>query len=246
MPMKCINTRGACKIPLETKFDDFGDGENLLQIDILPRVGNLQKVFSQRQKREFWPKSEFCKHLTILACFIFTACGFHLAPSLSKNEATTINVPYVQGDHSGKLTAALVEEIEKHTKYCYVKNNGTVTLQVKLLDTRNENIGFRFDRHSPGSEKLIPNESRTKRLAEVTLIDTGTQKVLLGPVYILATNDYDHQNYSLNTDINRFSLGQLSDIDTTDDVLYIPADRTLAQEIANWLTHSPSQAQESE
>ena len=114
-----------------------------------------------------------------------------------------------------------------------------LTLKVRILNTRYDNIGFRYRHNIENSEeskrKIIPNESRTKVLAEVTLLDTLSKKVLLGPAHIVGSIDYDHQNYDLNNDINTFSLGQLSDIDTTEDVLTIPLYRDLAYQITTYL-----------
>lgn len=175
------------------------------------------------------------KTLYLILCACLSSCSFRLAPSLNQEAHKTIAIPYVEGDSSGKLTPALIEQVEQHTALRFTGDAGELTLKVKIVDSKTENIGFRFADHTHEIEKLIPNESRSKRLAEVTVIETATQKVLLGPAYILATTDYDHQNYALNMDINRFSLGQLSDIDTTSDILYIPAYRNLARNIADYL-----------
>ena len=56
-----------------------------------------------------------------------------------------------------------------------------------------------------------------------------------GPAYILGNIEYDHQENSIDNNINGLSLGQLSDIDTAQDVTYIPQDRDLASKISLWL-----------
>ena len=182
--------------------------------------------------------------LTFLALlFSLTAgCSWRMAPSLDNSATRTISIPYVQGDSSGKLTNELVEQIERQGGFHFVQDGGDLTLKVKLVADKYENIGFRYDlkkfevdRHRHGKRRIIPNETRSKLVAEVQVVDNSTGKNVLGPVYILGTAEYDHQNYSINNDINRFSLGQLSDIDTAHDVLDIPLHRNLAREIAQYL-----------
>ncbi len=173
-----------------------------------------------------------------LLCLVSTsACGFHLATSVDKESCRTVNIPYVQGDSSGLLTSDLIKYVEKQNPLVFVSEGGSLTLQVKLLDEKYENTGFRYNPHDlhHGKKKIIPNETRQKDLAEVTVIDNKTGTALLGPAYILGATDYDHQNYTLNNDVNVFSLGQLSDIDTSLDALDVPRYRNLAKEIATYL-----------
>ncbi|MDB6081861.1 MAG: LptE-family protein [Chlamydiia bacterium] len=163
-----------------------------------------------------------------------------MAPSVDSSRTRTVSIPFVQGDPNGRLTSDLVEQIEKQGGLRFAHDGGELTLKVTILDDRYDNIGYRHDPkklRQGGKHKIIPNETRSKILAEVTVTETATQKVLLGPAYILATAEYDHQNYSVDNDINNFSLGQLSDIDTAEDVLDIPLYRNLAREIALYLQH---------
>ena len=176
----------------------------------------------------------------MLSCLLLasTGCAWHLDPSLDTSQTQTISIPYVEGDATGELTSNLVREMEKQGGFAYRSDEtGTLALKVRLLDDTYENIGFRFDPEKlhHHKKKLIPNETRQKDLAEVSVIDTTTGKVLLGPAYILSCVDYDHQNYSLNNDINVFSLGQLSDIDTAIDALDTPRYQHLAREITQYL-----------
>lgn len=174
----------------------------------------------------------------ILACIlvVMTACGWRCAYGTSWS---TIALPFVGGDANGILTAQLAQQIEQQGLYHLAEHDADYTLSVKIIDSKYENIGFRFDPASNPldleSDKLIPNETRAKILAEVILIDNATNKTVRGPAHILATLDYDHQNFSLNQNTNTFSLGQLSDIDTTKGVVNIPLYRNLAHEIATWL-----------
>lgn len=172
--------------------------------------------------------------LPSLSILFFTSCQGHFS---SKETAPTMSIPYVEGDSDGKMTSFLVDTIAKDGAFEYVQSGGSLTLNVKILDHKYDNIGFRYDpkRTKKQVKRVIPSESRSKLLAEVELVDNTTQQVVLGPAHIVAYADYDHQNYSINNDINVFSLGQLSDIDTASDVIDIASFRSLAREISDYL-----------
>jgi len=168
-----------------------------------------------------------------LSSILFTAgCGWHTA--VRPEERIAIAIPYASGDKDGRLTSELVEQIEKEGLFRYAPEGSKYVLKVRVLDSKYENIGYRYDPKKLAKEhkdKLIPSETRSRLLAEVTIINSETGKNVLGPVHILSTSEYDHQNYSIDNDINSFSLGQLSDIDTAQAVVNIPLYRNLAKEI---------------
>ncbi len=172
-----------------------------------------------------------------------SSCGWHMAEHLSSSDSPerTICVPYVEGDTQGLLTATLAEQIERQGNFKYVQDGGRYLLHIEILDGKNKNIGFRYDpkrlkdRHR---HRLIPDETRRKLLAKVTVIDSLTQKEVMPAAYIVGSCDFDHQNYSLSNNINNFSLGQLTDIDTANEAVDIPLYRSLAHNIALYLdTH---------
>jgi hypothetical protein len=175
----------------------------------------------------------------LLACLLFclTGCaGWHMANSVSADKQMTVSIPYAKGDDSGELTSRIVEAVNNQPGF-FVDESGQYLLQVRLLDDREEKIGFRYNprKLKKGVHKLILEESRAKALAEVSLVDRFTKKTVAGPAYILGNIDYDHQENTVDNDINDLSLGQLSDIDTAQDVTYIPLYRDLAAKIALWL-----------
>jgi hypothetical protein len=169
-----------------------------------------------------------------------TSCGWHLSNEFSQEQQLSISVPYVYGDHDGALTTALVSEIEKQGSFSYAQEGGQFTLNVELVDSRSDNIGFRYDpkKLENGKRKTIPSETRRKVLAKVTVVDSLSQKVCMGPSYILGSTEFDHEYYNLSHNINRFSLGQLTDIDTTYDVVSIPLYRALSRDIAAYLENN--------
>jgi hypothetical protein len=176
--------------------------------------------------------------LLLLLSLLFSSCGWHVSNSFATGHEETVSIPYVMGDHEGILTAALAEQFETSGPFRYVQEGGTYTLNVELVDTKSQNIGFRYNprRFETGIKKqLIPSETRRRTLAKVTLIETASQKVISGPAYITGFCEFDHQNYSINHDTNRFSLGQLTDIDTTYEAVNIPLYRSLAQNICHYI-----------
>lgn len=176
----------------------------------------------------------------LLLSLLATSCGWHLVAPQGQENRYTVNIPYVYGDGDGSMTSHLVKEIEKQSSFRYVHDGGEITLKVELLDNKSENIGYRFDPDKlyDGKHKTIPSETRRKILAQVTVIDTNSQKVLLGPSHILTSVEFDHQYYNLSHNINRFSLGQLTDVDTTYDVVDIPLYRALSRDIATYLENN--------
>lgn len=180
------------------------------------------------------------KALSLLCTLLLTSCGWHVAGNYHANKNHTLAIPYAYGDSDGLLTNELVAQVQKETAFSYVQDGGEYTLKVELLDSKSENIGFRYDpkKLESGKKKLIPDEVRRRLLAKVTVIQTATNQEILGPAYILGSCEFDHRYYNLSHDINRFSLGQLTDIDTTYDVVNIPLQRDLAQNIAFWLQNN--------
>lgn len=182
--------------------------------------------------------------VTLLILGLLQSCGWHTSASLDPEHQHTIAVPYVTGDGTGTLTSAIVEEISRQNGFRYVATGARLTLMVKMVDKASEDIGFRYDpKHFTKNKKktirrIIPSETRLKRLVEVTVVETATQKILLGPSYLLGTCDFDHEDYSPDHNINTFSLGQLTDIDTAYDVVDIPINRDIAKKVALFLKNN--------
>lgn len=171
-----------------------------------------------------------------------TSCGYRNG---GLHAPRTITVPYVEGDYNGDLTAAIVRQIVGSGRFSYRNECGALILKVKVLDLRDENIGFRYDRHKDGELKksTIPVETRSIALVEVSVVEAGTAKLLLGPARLSTDIDFDHFYYSnlekddeLGEGVNVFSLGQLTDIDEAHDAAERPLNYKLAQKIVDYLS----------
>lgn len=170
---------------------------------------------------------------------ILTSCGYHYGQSGVLPSYQTIAIPYVQGDPDGALTASLIKEVSQSGAFEYRYEGGALLLDVAIIDTDDENVGFRYDLKKNGKlkKRLIPDETRTTMLAEVSVKETASGKVLLGPVRLSADVTFDHDFYSSRNGINVFSLGQLSDIDEARDAAQCPLHQALARKIVDYITN---------
>jgi hypothetical protein len=137
----------------------------------------------------------------------------------------------------GLLTQSLVREISRRGDLTYVPFQGDLILEVNLLEVRDENIGFRYDRKKSGklTKSVIPTESRAYALAEIRLIQTATQTTLLGPLRLTATVDFDHDFYESRGGINVFSLGQVTDLESARDAVQKPLYTELSRKIVEFI-----------
>lgn len=174
--------------------------------------------------------------LAVLSFLSVAGCSNVRLAQCVQEAPLTIAVPYVRGDKDGSFTSALVEAVHCQPGLS-VSEEGQYQLVVALLDDKEEKIGFRYQprKLKAGKKDLILSETRAKALAEVTVRNRHTGETVAGPAYILGSSEYDHQDNTIDNDINALSLGQLSDVDTAQDVTHISLDRDLSRKIALWL-----------
>jgi hypothetical protein len=192
--------------------------------------------------------------LASLLAFSFSSCGYHTAAS---DDKTTISVPYVEGDAEGQLTAELIRQLTNSDLYTFVKKDGDFCLKVSIVGDKSDVVGFQYDQTTKQEGKkikiernLMPLENRRTLTAQVTLTDSSSEEVIVGPVKITASTDYDYIDVnSLDTVsfINEqgkrektisFSLGQLDSIEGAQDAALTPVYRLLAQKIAQSLNRA--------
>ena len=178
------------------------------------------------------------RFIFLVSSFFLASCAsWHLSDSMTHPK--TVHIPYAVGDSTGEFTRRVISEVSKQPGFS-VDDSGQYLLTIRLLDSKEQKLGYRFDPIDldKGKREIIPNESRALVLAEVSLKDTFSNKIVLGPAYILGGIDFDHQQNTINNDTNDFSLGQLTDIETARDVTYIPLYRDLSIKIATWLQNA--------
>jgi len=171
---------------------------------------------------------------------VFSGCGYKMGQGTIPSLYQTISVPYAIGDEDGSLTASIIKEFEKNGGLTYVNDTGQLKLIVKVIDLRDQNIGFRYDRDRRErlNDSIIPTETRMTAVAEVCVLECLTGKQVMGPLIINASVDFDHDFYSSRNGINIFSLGQLTDIDAARDSVRIPLNETLGKKIVEYINES--------
>jgi len=181
------------------------------------------------------------RFLFSFALLIFlTGCGYHFGPGSLANRYTTISVPYVEGDKDGDLTKELVKQLGTAGGFQYLPASAELLLRVKILEVRDKNIGFRYDKNGRGQleKTIIPVETRFTVLTEVEVIEACSGEVLIGPAKISAYVEFDHEYYSSRNGVNVFSLGQLSDTYEAHDAAWHPLNIALSQKIVDFITNN--------
>lgn len=169
-----------------------------------------------------------------------SACGYHFGQGECVLRGRTISIPYAEGDFDGEFTAEVIRALTSSTDVLYQNSCGELVLKIAIIDYSEENIGFRYDRtkHDEIKKSIIPVETRATLVAEVQLFEDFGAKILLGPVIIKASIDFDHDYYSSRHGVNIFSLGQLIDIDSAEETVRKPLNRALAEKIADFLINA--------
>lgn len=169
-----------------------------------------------------------------------TGCGYKFGQGSIPDVYSTVSVPYVCGDLDGSLTAAVIKEFEINGGLRYVNCGGSIELYINLLDLRDQNIGFRYDRDKRDrvTDCIVPTETRITAIAEVKVVEACTGKCILGPVILSSSVDFDHDYYSSRNGVNIFSLGQLNDIDAARDAVMKPLNRALARKMVEYVNES--------
>lgn len=178
--------------------------------------------------------------LFLAFCFLLSSCGYRMGQGELSSQYSTITVPYVEGDLDGTFTNALVKHLATAGGFEYQADCAALVLKVKLLELRDENIGFRYDRHRNGRlrHNIIPTETRIIVSAEMCVFEAATGRTILGPAIIVASVDFDHDYYSSRGEVNVFSLGQLTDIDEAEDAVRRPLSQALAAKIVAYVNAS--------
>jgi hypothetical protein len=159
----------------------------------------------------------------IAILFIFSSCGYK---SLSNNQISTINVPYIQGDSDGMLTSSIIKELEDSGKFNFKKKKSKLQLIASVISDGQEQIGYKHDRHKDGTVKknVIPIEGRNTTKVKVSLIQKDTNNEVFGPFIFTSFADYDYVDEDSLNDLSfinpqnqrqtvlSFSLGQLESI----------------------------------
>lgn len=168
------------------------------------------------------------------------SCHYQFGHGELASKYTTISVPYAEGDLDGSLTADVIKKISSSGAFRYAACEGELLLKIKVVETKDLNIGYRYDRKRDDELKhsIIPSESRFVIFAEVSIIDNSKNELVRGPILIRASLDFDYDYYKVQHEANVFSLGQLNDVDSARDAARHPLNSKLAENIVEYLVNS--------
>lgn len=166
-----------------------------------------------------------------------SSCGYQMGTGEAVSPYRTVQVPLVKGDIDGSLTQEVVKELAQRGCAISQANTCSLILHINLLEIWDEDIGFRYDRNKKGelTHSIVPVETRVFAKAEVYLEDGRQSCTLLGPVRIEAWHDYDNDYYYSQNGVNVFSLGELSDYETSKEAAKRPLYRALSRKIADYV-----------
>jgi len=177
------------------------------------------------------------KFVLLSLLLTLSSCGYRMGFGPIPNCYETISVPFIEGDQTGSLTAAIVEEISTSGAFTYCPCSADLTLNIILLEIKDKNIGFRYDRgeNNEIQETIVPAETRLTAIAKVTLVDNRSCEIVSGPDIIKAKAEFDHEFNSSRDAVNVFSLGQVTEIEEAKVAAKRPLDRALAKKIVDYL-----------
>ncbi len=158
----------------------------------------------------------------------------------------SVSVPYVSGDTVGAFADELIHSLSTSGRFVYTRDGGQVLLQVNILSSGSDKIGYKYDRKGKEAERektLVPTEGRYSICAQVALVDPCTNEYLYGPTTVTAYSDCDYVDYNSISDLSfvnsqggrqssiAFSLGQLDSIEGAQSDVTLLLYRQLAKKI---------------
>lgn len=171
-------------------------------------------------------------------CLTLAACGYRLGDCSCLQQYQTVTVPFVQGDMDGRLTNAIIRELEGSGGFQYCPSGGSLTLYVCVADRGNDNIGFEYDFNSPTNrtKRIVPNEGRLTAMVEVRVCETASGTAVLGPICLCESVDYDYDPLVVDNTLSTFSIGQVVSFDAAEDAALTPLYDRLARKIVDSLS----------
>ena len=184
------------------------------------------------------------KSFVLLA--LLSGCGYHFV----SHQEGTVTVPFIIGDKNGDLTAALIEELDKSPTFSFVQEDGTYQLVVKMVNSNDRQIGFRYrtnDLTGAILDKMSPTESRKSLKVSAELVHSITGETVVGPVIVESDFDYDYadsQSYrdlaftdaqgNTQTVLNA-SLGQLDAEEDASSIAKVQLHKRVAKKVVRAL-----------
>ncbi len=148
-----------------------------------------------------------------------------------------MTVPFVEGDLDGQLTSVLTQEISESGLLSTCERDGELSLHVKILGFKNEDIGYDrfYNKENDIQRWMVPNERRLSILVKISVVDEETQKVILGPADLSTSVTYNFDpEYSVDNLVG-FSLGQFNFSENAQDIAETPLNQQIAKQIVDYV-----------
>ena len=170
---------------------------------------------------------------------LMSSCGYKYGHGPLLEKYSSISVPYIEGDKEGRLTAELIRQLSSSGAFAYKNNDGELVLKVEMLDTHDQNVGYRYarDENNNALDRIVPTEGRVGSLVVVSVEEAASGVVLLGPRRISSEVDYDYDPDLSQTNVTELSMGQFSAADSARDVAVRPLGKALADKIVNYVNN---------
>lgn len=161
----------------------------------------------------------------------------------------SVTVPFVKGDEDGRLTAEIIRKLGSSGLVDVVSSEGDYRLQVSILNSSVENIGYRQDPQKIDGKvrtSLLACEGRKTMAIEAALY--RGDEISFGPYSISSDAEYDYVDGDSIRDLTftnpagtlvtvlPFSLGQLESIESAQEAVTRPLYSRLAQKIVDALS----------
>lgn len=188
----------------------------------------------------------------ILSTIFLSSCGYRYTSedSLISLGKVRVAVPYIPGDADAIFNNELVYKLVASGHFLCVTSDADYILQTIILSDTQSRIGFRYDRDNvSGSleKNLLGVEDRRTVKAEISFIEVGSGRIVIGPIEISSDADYDYTDPGSPDDllynspsgsslsIMQFSLGQLDSYEGAYDSTARGVYASLAEKITEGL-----------
>lgn len=176
-----------------------------------------------------------------------TSCGYHWEP----REPLLIEMPFVQSDPEGSLTAAIAKALTSSGLVVLrSESQANYQLKLKLKNPSLDTIGYQHRRNKKNGKpqkSIIASESRYRLCLIGKLICLADEKCVLGPFEIEAEGDFDFLDGDSLQDlvfidpkgdqqtVLPYSLGQLEPKENAQEAAIKAVYQKLADRLANYL-----------
>jgi hypothetical protein len=181
------------------------------------------------------------------SALILSSCSYHYTSQEDSGKVYTVTVPYISGDSDAILNNALVYQLGSSGCFRCVQSGGEYILQATFLSDTQSRIDFRYDRDNVSGaleKNLLGVEDRRTVLIQASLVDAGSNKVIVGPFEVSSDVEYDYidpgspldllytNSSGVSESIIQFSLGQLD----SSEGAYDDSSKLLFQRLAERVT----------